>query len=332
MSAETSQMSREDKFFGVETPLQIPDKEDAKSSPEPEIELDIVDDIPKQPVKQAEKEDDEELSDYSDKVRKRINKLKYEQHEAHRQREAAEQMREEAIKFAQQLAAKNQHYESLLQRGEGALVSQIKARASLSLDQAKSLYKEAYEAGDSQKIVDAQEKLLHAQTDVREAEKHERVLQNRRPQQTQQPVQQQQQQQQQVYQPPQPSSKALSWTKDNPWFGPNGNRSMTALAYGIHETLVREEGVKPDTDEYYQKINAAMRQRFPDYFEKDEDVQVTSAPAQRTPSNVVAPSNRNNGSRPRKIQLTATQVALAKRIGLTPEQYAKQVIKETSNG
>lgn len=332
MSAETSQMSREDKFFGVETPLQIPDKEDAKSSPEPEIELDIVDDIPKQPVKQAEKEDDEELSDYSDKVRKRINKLKYEQHEAHRQREAAEQMREEAIKFAQQLAAKNQHYESLLQRGEGALVSQIKARASLSLDQAKSLYKEAYEAGDSQKIVDAQEKLLHAQTDVREAEKHERVLQNRRPQQTQQPVQQPVQQQQQVYQPPQPSSKALSWTKDNPWFGPNGNRSMTALAYGIHETLVREEGVKPDTDEYYQKIDASMRQRFPDYFEKDEDVQVTSAPAQRTPSNVVAPSNRNNGSRPRKIQLTATQVALAKRIGLTPEQYAKQVIKETSNG
>jgi len=332
MSAETSQMSREDKFFGVETPLQIPDKEDVKFSPEPEIELDIVDDIPKQPVKQAEKEDDEELSDYSDKVRKRINKLKYEQHEAHRQREAAEQMREEAIKFAQQLAAKNQHYESLLQRGEGALVSQIKARASLSLDQAKSLYKEAYEAGDSQKIVDAQEKLLNAQTDVREAEKHERVLQGRRPQQTQQPVQQQQQQQQQVYQPPQPSSKALSWTKDNPWFGPNGNRSMTALAYGIHETLVREEGVKPDTEEYYQKIDASMRQRFPDYFEKDQDVQVTSAPAQRTPSNVVAPSNRNNGSRPRKIQLTATQVALAKRIGLTPEQYAKQVIKETSNG
>jgi len=333
MSAETSQMSREDKFFGVETPLQMPVKEEVKSSPEPEIELDIVDDIPKQPVKQAEKEDDEELSDYSDKVRKRINKLKYEQHEAHRQREAAERMREEAVKFAQQLAAKNQQYESLIQRGEGALVSQIKARASLALDQAKSLYKEAYEAGDSQRIIDAQEKLLNAQTEVREAEKHERVLQNRRPQQTQQTQQPVQQPvQQQAYQPPQPSSKAIEWTKGNPWFGPNGNRAMTALAYGVHETLVREQGVQPDTDEYYQKIDAAMRQRFPDYFEKDEDVQVTSAPAQRTPSTVVAPSNRNNGSRPRKIQLTATQVALAKRIGLTPEQYAKQVIKETSNG
>lgn len=335
MSAEPAEMSREDKFFGVATPLQIPEKEEVKSAPEPEVLLEIVDDTPKQPAKQADREDnDEELSDYSEKVRKRINKLKYEQHEANRQRESAERMREEAVKFAQQLAAKNQQYESLIRNGESALVSQIKARASLALDQAKSLYKEAYEAGDSQKIIDAQEKLLNAQSEFREAEKHERALQTRRPQQAaQQPVQQAiQQPVQQAYQPPQPSEKALDWTKRNPWFGPNGNRSMTALAYGIHETLVREEGVKPDTDEYYQKIDAAMRQRFPDYFEKDDEVQVTSAPAQRTPSTVVAPSNRSNGARPRKIQLTATQVSLAKRLGLTPEQYAKQLIKESSNG
>lgn len=334
MSAEASELSREDKFFGVTTPLQIPEKEEASPSPEPEIELEIVDDIPKQPVKQAEKEEgDEELSDYSEKVRKRINKLKYEQHEAQRQREAAERMREEAIKYAQQLAAKNQQYESLIQRGEGALVAQIKARATLALDQAKSLYKEAYEAGDAQKIIDAQEKLLNAQSEFREAEKHERVLQSRRPQQDSQQLQQAAPQQpQQVPQVPQPSQKALDWTKRNPWFGPQGNRAMTALAYGIHETLVREENVKPDTDEYYQKIDAAMRQRFPDYFEKDEEVQVTAAPAQRTPSTVVAPANRNNGAKPRKIQLSATQVSLAKRLGLTPEQYAKQLIKESSNG
>lgn len=334
MSAEASELSREDKFFGVTTPLQIPEKEEASPSPEPEIELEIVDDIPKQPVKQAEKEEsDEELSDYSEKVRKRINKLKYEQHEAQRQREAAERMREEAIKYAQQLATKNQQYESLIQRGEGALVAQIKARATLALDQAKSLYKEAYEAGDAQKIIDAQEKLLNAQSEFREAEKHERVLQSRRPQQDSQQLQQAAPQQpQQVPQVPQPSQKALDWTKRNPWFGPQGNRAMTALAYGIHETLVREENVKPDTDEYYQKIDAAMRQRFPDYFEKDEEVQVTAAPAQRTPSTVVAPANRNNGAKPRKIQLSATQVSLAKRLGITPEQYAKQLIKESSNG
>jgi hypothetical protein len=333
MSVEAAELSREDKFFGVTTPLQIPEKEAPEAKATEQVELEIVDDLPKQPVKQAEKEEnDEELSDYSDKVRKRINKLKYEQHEAQRQREAAERMREEAVRFAQQVVAKNQQYESLIQRGEGALVAQIKSRASLALDQAKSLYKEAYEAGDAQKIIEAQEKLLNAQTEFREAEKHERVLQNRPRQQVQQPQYTPQNYVPPQPQVPQPSSKALEWTKKNPWFGPQGNRSMTALAYGIHETLIREEGVQADTDEYYQKIDAAMRQRFPDYFEKDEEVQVTSAPAQRTPSTVVAPSNRNNGARPRKIQLTASQVSLAKRLGISPEQYAKQLIKESSNG
>jgi hypothetical protein len=333
MSVEAAELSREDKFFGVTTPLQIPEKEAPEAKATEQVELEIVDDLPKQPVKQAEKEEnDEELSDYSDKVRKRINKLKYEQHEAQRQREAAERMREEAVRFAQQVVAKNQQYESLIQRGEGALVAQIKSRASLALDQAKSLYKEAYEAGDAQKIIEAQERLLNAQTEFREAEKHERVLQNRPRQQVQQPQYTPQNYVPPQPQVPQPSSKALEWTKKNPWFGPQGNRSMTALAYGIHETLIREEGVQADTDEYYQKIDAAMRQRFPDYFEKDEEVQVTSAPAQRTPSTVVAPSNRNNGARPRKIQLTASQVSLAKRLGISPEQYAKQLIKESSNG
>jgi hypothetical protein len=324
----STEMTKEEKFFGVSAPLQIPDKE-TQSVSEPEVELEIVDDLPKQPVKQAEKEEnDEELSDYSEKVRKRINKLKYEQHEAQRQKEAAEQMREEAIRFAQQLASKNQQYESLLQRGEGALVAQIKARANLALEQAKALYKDAYEAGDAQRIIDAQEKLLNAQTEFREAERHERVIQSRS-----QPVQQAYQQPPAPqYQPPQPSPKALEWTKKNPWFGPQGNREMTALAYGVHETLIREQGVKPDTDEYYEKIDSVMRQRFPDYFEKDDEVQVTVAPTQRTPNTVVASASRNNGAKPRKIQLTATQVSVAKRLGLTPEQYAKQLIKESYNG
>ena len=336
MSAEASELSREDKFFGVTTPLQIPEKETAEEKPSEKIELEIVDDLPKQPSKEAQKpekaEDEDELVDYGEKVRKRINKLKYEQHEAQRQRDAAERMREEAVRFAQQVVAKNQQYESLIQRGEGALVAQIKSRASLALDQAKSLYKEAYEAGDAQKIIDAQEKLLNAQTEFREAEKHERVLQGRPRQQVQQPQYTPQNYVPPQPQVPQPSSKALEWTKRNPWFGPQGNRSMTALAYGVHETLIREEGIQADTDEYYQKIDAAMRQRFPDYFEKDEEAPVATAPTQRTPSNVVAPAQRSNGAKPRKIQLTASQVSLAKRLGLTPEQYAKQLIKESSNG
>jgi hypothetical protein len=125
----------------------------------------------------------------------------------------------------------------------------------------------------------------------------------------------------------------LEWTKNNPWFGPQGNREMTALAYGVHETLVREQGVVPDSDEYYEKIDAAMRSRFPEHFERDEAPR--SVQRNNPPPVVVAPANRNNGARPRKIQLTATQVSLAKRLGITPEQYAKSLLKlpqENSNG
>jgi hypothetical protein len=198
MSVDSSQMSKEDKFFGVNAPLQIPEKETKEV--ESDWEVEVVDDLPKKPVKQEAKEEDndEELSDYSEKVRKRINKLKYEQHEAQRQREAAEKMREEAVRIAQQLTAKNQHYESLIQRGEGALVQQIKSRASLALEQAKAHYKEAYEQGDAEKIIAAQEKLLNAQTEFREAEKYEKTLQSRPKPQTEQPVQQPVQQVQQA--------------------------------------------------------------------------------------------------------------------------------------
>jgi hypothetical protein len=201
MSMDT-ETSKEEKFFGVTTPLQVPEKtEKAEADPADSLELEIVDDIPKQPVKQAEKEEnDEELSDYSEKVRKRINKLKYEQHEAKRQQEAAERMREEAVRVAQQLAAKNQQYESLLQRGESALVSQIKAKSVIALEQAKKLYKDAYETGDSEKIIEAQERLLNAQTEAKEAERYERSVANRV---RQQPVQAAQPAPQN-YQPPAP--------------------------------------------------------------------------------------------------------------------------------
>ena len=104
---------------------------------------------------------------------------------------------------------------------------------------------------------------------------------------------------------------------------------MTALAYGIHERLIRDEGIQPDTEEYYNAIDEAVRTRFPEHFEQEAPVRQTP---QRQPSSVVAPSKRSNAAAPRRIQLTATQVSLAKRLGLTPGQYAKQLIKESNNG
>ncbi len=324
--------SPEDKFFGVMAPVERPGAN--KVEPEDnEVVVDIIDDTPKKPEKAngvADDHDEDELAGYSEKVRKRIGKLKYQQHEAERQREAAERMREEAISYAQQLAAKNQQYEQLIQRGEGALVHQIKTRAQLQLDAAKSKYREAYEQGDTDKIIAAQEELLTAQTEFREAEKHERTLQSRpKPQAQAQPQPESVQPQQPKFTPPAPSEKALKWSERNPWFGPKGNKEMTALAYGVHERLVRDEGIQPDTEEYYNAIDEAVRTRFPEHFEQEAQVRQTP---QRQPSSVVAPSKRSSASTPRRITLTSTQVALAKRLGLTSEQYAKQLIKENTNG
>ena len=276
------QSSKEEKFFGVSYQVVPPEKEEKNVPVSDEIELEIVDDTPKKPVKADSSEDnDEELSSYGKKVRDRINKLKYEQHEERRQREAAERMREEAVYFAQQLAQKNQQYENLIQRGESALVQQIKSKANIALEQAKSRYKEAYEQGDSEKIIAAQESLLNAQTEFREAERYERNLQSRpKPQPQETAVQQP------VYQappPPRVTEKTIAWTQRNPWFGNPQHLKMTALAYATHEELVRFKGVQPESDEYFKEIDATMRSHFPDYFGSDE-VQVTSTPSQKPPS------------------------------------------------
>lgn len=321
----------EEKFFGVMAPVERPGAKPVETE-DNDIVVDVIDDLPKKPDKAGGSQDDhdDELEGYSEKVKKRIGKLKYQQHEAERQREAAERMREEAISYAQQLAAKNQQYEQLIQRGEGALVHQIKTRAQLQLDAAKSKYREAYEQGDTDKIIAAQEELLTATTEFREAEKHERTLQSRpKPQAPAQAPAQAAQPQQPQFTPPAPSEKALKWAERNSWFGPKGNKEMTALAYGVHERLVRDEGIAPDTDEYYNAIDEAVRTRFPEHFEQETPARQTP---QRQPSSVVAPSKRSTGAAPRRITLTSTQVALAKRLGLTSEQYAKQLIKESNNG
>jgi len=216
-------------------------------------------------------------------------------------------------------------------------MSQVKAKAEAELDKAKNLHKEAYESGDSERLTDATEKMLSAQGELKVANDHFNRLEAQQKF-APQPNQQQPQPQQAygVQNPPQIDPKAVSWLKDNPWFGSEDQKEMTALAYGIHETLVSKEGVSPTSDQYYEEVNKRMRKRFPDYFEVEttssedgntESVEVETATPRNTQS-VVAPATRNNGSRPRKVQLTATQVALAKRLGLSPERYAKELIKE----
>ena len=329
-------LSAEDKFFGVKTTHTKKGKAE-EGSESSEFEFEIIDDRApedRRPPKasQSSEDDDEELGQYSEKVQKRLNKLKFDYHEERRQREAAERMREEAVKIAQQYATKTQEQESLITRGEAALVEQIRERAAASLEAAKQGYRKAYEEGDTDGVVDTQEQMVRAQAELAEIERYRNNLQtqNQNAQAYQQQVYQQEvarraaenvaAQQPQV----QVTPEAEQWAGKNTWFMAEGYEDMTALAYGAHTQAVRA-GIDVRSQEYFDFIDGKVRAAFPDYDWLDSsDTDGRSAPVTTSkPSTVVAPSARNNGAKPRKIRLTATQVALAKRLGLTNEQYAR---------
>ena len=323
---EEQTMSTEDKFFGVKTTI---------GGEKSDVDVEVVDDRPPEdrrpPAKEAKEQEggDEELEGYSEKVKKRINKLRYQQHEERRQREAAEKMREEAVRVAQKYADENKKYHAIIQEGEQYLVHQIRERANLALEQAKGQYRQAYEEGNTDKVVEAQEAMMRAQSEFQSADYQmnqinaERQRFTQQPQRFPEPQPAVQQPQPQAQEPPQPTEKAAKWAQDNPWFGQE--KDMTALAYGVHERLVRDEGYDPNSDEYFETIDRTMRSKFPEYFGDDGSEEVSTT---KSPPVVTAPSSRNNGAKPRKVKLTRTQLSLAKRLGLTPEQYANQLVKE----
>jgi myosin heavy subunit len=315
-------MSEEDKFFGVRTKIGgEQEQEEVVSAEAVEGEDD------------SSELGDEELQGYSKRVQKRINKLRYETHEERRKAENAEKMRDEAYRVAQQIAEKNKEYESLIGRGEEALINQVKERAALSLNQAKEQYRKAYEEGDTDNVVSAQEALTKATAELTEADRYAQNFsgQQQQQQQQQQQWQQQQQQQQQQYQQqqqqqavPRPDPETEEWAAANPWFMEDGYEEMTSLAYGKHASLVKQ-GVKPNSPEYFRQIDETVQRAFPDY-----DWQVGNSQQERTstasqPSMVVAPTTRNNGAKPRTVKLSPTQRSLAKKLGLTEQQYAKYV-------
>ena len=289
-----------------------------------EFEVDIVDDTPDEdkgkPRRAEEAEaqipEDDEIANYSDNVQKRIKQLKFEYHEERRRKEEAARLQDEAIEYARKVYEENQKLRKTLEEGEGVLVQQAKSRVEAELDRAKAAYKEAYETGDPDKLIDAQEKLSALQNEKFRVESYKP-----KPQQKQEePVQLQQRPKVN-----EPDAKTKAWASSNPWFGEDSE--MTGYAFGVHESLVKQ-GINPESqaDEYYRRIDDSMRKRFPDKFGEQY---FEEAPARQTGS-VVAPAQRS-AKKPRRVQLTSTQVALAKRLGLTAEQYAAQLLKEASN-
>ena len=291
-----------------------------------DFEIEVVDDVPedeKPRVKDYEGPDipeDDEIESYSDRVQKRMKKLSFEAKEAERQRQALAREREELLRVSQTFQSENERLRQQLQQNEGTLVEQAKARIESQLSQAKADYKNAYELGDTDKMIEAQERLTSLNNDMYRLKGYKpKPVQQAQPQ-VQQPVQQQPQ-------VPQLDDRQKEWLADNDWYGKD--RQMTAFALGVHEELVYN-GVDPNSEKYYSEIDRQVRQRFADKFStEDSDEEIEVAPKKR--ANVVAPATRSSKN-PKKVKLTQTQVALAKRLGITPEAYAAQLMKEQRNG
>jgi hypothetical protein len=302
---------------------------------EEELEIEIVDDTPEEDRKNAtplpkEIVDDIEQDDleaYSGQAKERLKQLKKAMHDERRAKEAADKERQEAVDFAQKIYEENRKLKTKLTSGEQNLVSSVKENVTRQLDDAKRAYKDAYDSGDSDRMVEAQEKLTDAKIKAQEIERY-------RPEFSEEALQSQENDVKIPQQPQRLDSKTQSWLDKNSWYGVD--EDMSFLAMGVHRRLERE-GVPIGSDHYYSMIDKEMKQRFPEKFETDEETKYSSEPEAKPsvktskPSTVVAPATRSTS--PKKVRLTPTQVQLAKKFNLTPEQYARELTKlESQNG
>lgn len=289
---------------------------------EKDFELEIEDDTPEKdrgrepmPEEMVKELEEDELEDYSEKVKNRLKQMKKVWHDERREKERVMREQQEAVDLAQRLVEENKKLKGRLSEGEKSLISTATSAAELEMEMAKRAYKEAYDSGDTDQIVEAQEKLNNAGYRLQRLKGYKPPLQEEN-----NGVQNQQVQ----AQAPRLDPKTENWRKQNTWFGQD--EEMTATALGLHQKLEKQNGANYiGTDEYWSTVDKTMRKRFPDYFGEDDEA--VEAKPQRTekPATVVAPASRSTG--PKKIVLKQSQLAIAKRLGLTPEQYAREYAK-----
>lgn len=292
------------------------------------IEIEVVDDTPPEDRDRPRRPDnavpeipdDDEIAGYSESVQKRIKKLRYEYHEERRAKEAADRERDEAIELARRTTEELNRARQSATQGETVAIEQAKRRVQAQLAEAQRVFKEAYESGDADALVKAQNTLA----DLKNEEYRLSFRPQQRPAATQQPAPATYQASPAV---PKPSARAESWAQRNNWFGQPGSEDLTAQAFVAHERAIKQ-GIAPDSDEYYNFIDGAVRKTFPDRF-PDAD---RGQQQRQRPGVVVAPAARSASQNPRKVTLTSTQVSIAKRLGVPLEKYAAQLLKEQNHG
>ena len=292
--------------------------EAAPAAPEIEVEDDTPEadrdrePMPKEIVDELEAD---ELEEYSDKVKTRLKQMKKVWHDERREKERLLREQNEAVAIAQRLMEENKRYKQTLSQGEQSLVQSYQQTTEYERLQAQREYKEAYESGDSDKLIEAQEKLQEANYRLSQLKNYKPTIQED----TSEVVIPQPQ-----YEVPRPDQKTLAWQERNAWWG--SDPEMTALALGLHQKLEHERGPQfVGTDEYWAVIDKTMGRRFPEYFgEPERQSSEALAPKQRS-ANVVAPASRSTSSK--KVVLKQSQLVIAKKLGLTPEQYAQEFKK-----
>lgn len=302
----------------VGTPLEA----DKVAAEEDGLQVEVIDDTPPEDrnkprrVGEPDIPNDDEVAQYSEKVKKRISKLKYEFHEERRQKEELERQQQALADFAKKIREENLHLKKALQSGQTIIADQMTARVETEFENAKRRLREAVELGDIDKQVDAQRDIARLAV---EADK----VKSFRPVEIEEAEAEPEARYEQQTPPPKPDAKTLAWAKKNTWFG--RDREMTDFARHIHDRLVVFDRVSPTTDEYWTKLDEEMRKRYP-HIAEDADEEDTRTP-QPKQSVVVAPVKRNSAAPRNKVQLSASEVAIAKRLGLTIEQYAAEKLR-----
>ena len=310
--------------------FKFPDEKKAVEV-EDEFEIEIEDDTPPEdrnrapmPKNIVDELEQDELEEFTGRAKEKLIQLKKVWNDERRAKDAITKEAAEATRVAQQLISENQQLKTKLSAGEQTLINKYKENISYEIEKAKNAYKEAYDSGDSERLVEAQEKLTTVQMEAKQIERYQ-------PEYPEDTLQNYESNVQIQSQPQRLDSKTQSWLDKNSWYGVDDD--MSFLAMGIHRRLERE-GVAVGSDHYYGVIDKEMRQRFPEKFETEEtkySSEVETKSSTKKPSTVVAPATRSTS--PKKVRLTPTQVQLAKKFNLTPEQYARELTKlESQNG
>ena len=318
----------QDDLFTEEKSGNFTDPIDVLAEDAPDIEVSVIDDTPEEdrnrpPRGEVSENVDEDIPGLSERVKSRMDTLRYEFHNERRDKETALRENNEAVRYAQNVQSENKALKDQLSNSRRLLYDQVSAKNDVELDAAKSRFKEAYETGDADAIADAQSEVsrLHAERS------HYNVAVPDGYEEPQAGEELPAQQQQQHVPPPDP--KAVAWLQKNTWFQRPGFEQLTGFAIGVHEQLVRK-GYNPLVHpEYYDIVDKELRNTFPESFEKEASSGSGPPTSRKTP--VVAPAGRG-GRKPSKVELSSSQVRLASKLGITPEQYAAQVVKEIANG